>query len=165
MTDSEQRNASRQRLTGVSTARMGTAWVCLIVVALTAGAATGKSARRKTRTWRAATARTSFKREILPILQGSCALESGCHVGQAAAAGLRLDGPDPYAALVNAPSSLKPTRVRVKPGKPDESVLWLKLTGKHKQAGIFGDRMPLDKPLPPSEMRVIERWIRQGALR
>jgi hypothetical protein len=92
-----------------------------------------------------------FKTDVLPILQDSCALESGCHVGNMAAAGLRLDGPHPYAALVNAPSSLSPTWVRVMSGRPDKSVLWLKLTGKHKQAGIFGDPMPLDKPLPPSD--------------
>jgi hypothetical protein len=132
---------------------------------MTSGAAASNSVTRKAPTKHGTTARILFRTEVLPILHGSCALKSGCHVGNTAAAGLRLGGPDPYAAIVNAPSSLKPTWARVKPGKPDECVLRLKLTGKHKQAGIFGDRMPLGKPLSPSEMRVIVRWIRQGALR
>jgi hypothetical protein len=55
--------------------------------------------------------------------------------------------------------------VRVKPGKPKESVVWLKVTGRHKQAGIFGTRMPPKKPLRPADLRLIERWIRQGAPR
>jgi hypothetical protein len=138
--------------------------VCLLA-AIISTAAAGKPAGRKARAGHATTTRVSFKTDVLPILQDSCALESGCHVGNMAAAGLRLDGPNPYAALVHAPSSLSPTRVRVMPGRPDKSVLWLKLTGKHRQAGIFGDRMPLDKPLPPSELRAIERWIRRGAPR
>jgi hypothetical protein len=60
---------------------------------------------------------------------------------ETAAAGLRMHVTDPYAALDNVPPSLRPARVRVKPGKPRESVVWLKVTGQQKQAGIFGTRM------------------------
>jgi hypothetical protein len=125
----------------------------------------GKPARYRARARHAAAARISFERVLLPILKRHCAVGTRCHAGDTAAARLRLDGSDPYAALVDARSSLRPTLLRVMPGRPSESVLWLKVTGKHKQAGIFGDQMPPGKPLPPSERRVIERWIRQGAPR
>ena len=123
----------------------------------------GKPARYKASV--TAAAPVAFKREVLPILKRRCAVGTGCHAGNTVAAGLRLEGPNPYAALVGARSSLRPSRMRVMPGRPSESVLWLKVTGKHKQAGIFGDQMPPGKPLPPSERRVLERWIRQGAPR
>ena len=119
----------------------------------------GKPARYRARARHAATAPVAFKREVLPILKRRCAVGTGCHAGNTAAAGLRLDGPNPYAALVDARSSLRPTQVRVTPGRPGESVLWLKVTGKQKQAGIFGDQMPPGKPLPPSDLSVIRRWI------
>jgi hypothetical protein len=143
--------------------RRVSALVCLAAAATMFAAASGKPARRKAPVRRSAMARISFQKEVLPILKRHCAAGAGCHVGDTAAAGLRLDVPDPYAALVSAPSSLQPARMRVKPGKPTESVVWLKVTGKHKQAGIFGTRMPPTKPLPPAELRLIERWIRQGA--
>jgi len=80
-----------------------------------------------------------------------------------AAVSLRLDVPDPHAALVNVRSKLQPKWLLVKPGKPEESVVWLNVTGKHAQAGIFGTRMPPEKPLRPTERQLIGRWIRQGA--
>jgi hypothetical protein len=143
--------------------RLVAALVCLAAAAATFEPAGGKPARRKAPIRQRATARISFQKQVLPILRRNCTVGTGCHSGETAAAGLRLDVRDAYTPLVNAPSSLQPARMRVKPGKPTESVVWLKVTGKHKQAGIFGTRMPPTKPLPPADLRLIERWIRQGA--
>jgi len=145
--------------------RLAAALVCLAAAAATFGPAGGKPARRTAPIRQPAPARASFQKQVLPILRRDCTVGTGCHSGETAAAGLRLDVPDLYSALVNAPSSLQPARVRVKPGKPEESVLWLKVTGRQKQAGIFGTRMPPEKSLPPADLRLIERWIRQGARR
>jgi hypothetical protein len=65
---------------------------------------------------------------------------------------------------VNAPSDQVPQVVRVKPGDPEGSYLWLKL--QHKAAkgrgmprGIF-----TSKRLPEAELEIIKRWIEAGAL-
>lgn len=109
--------------------------------------------------------RVSFERNVLPILQRNCAT-AGCHAGGTAAAGLRLDqGAASMAALVNTPSSMQPSRSRVKLGHPEASVMWLKISGRQKAAGVPGTQMPPAKPLPVAQQRLIERWIREGASR
>jgi hypothetical protein len=108
-------------------------------------------------------ARVSFDKDVRALFERNCTAGTGCHARETAAAGLRLDGGDPYTVLVNAPSRLQPRRRLVVPGKPQDSVVWLKLTGKHKQAGIFGDRMPPKRALPPGELRIIQRWISAAA--
>lgn len=161
MTESQPGSAGRQPRTWLDIARLTWASVCLLVGTVST-AGVGKPVRYKAGARHAGISPVSFKTEVLPILKRRCAVGTGCHAGDTAAAGLRLDGPKPYAALVGARSSLQPDRMRVMPRWPRKSVLWLKVTGKQKQAGIFGDRMPPDKPLSGAELGVIRRWIDRG---
>jgi len=83
--------------------------------------------------------------------------------------GAYLDASSPgaaYATLVGALSDT-PTcghlgMVRVEPGDPDRSLLYLKLT-----TPPCGRRMPLlfDDTLDPREVEQVRRWIERGALR
>ncbi|MCG8423884.1 MAG: hypothetical protein MJE77_38810 [Proteobacteria bacterium] len=66
-----------------------------------------------------------------------------------------------YAYLVNRPAIERPDRLRVAPGDPDSSFLVDKLRNRN-----VGTIMPLGaEPLSEEEIRLIEDWIRQDALR
>ena len=86
-----------------------------------------------------------------------------CHTnqGRQPAANLNLRT-DPYAALVNAPSRLKPGAVLVVPGDPESSYLIHKVEGR---SGITGLRMPFNGPpyLTDGQILVLRRWIEIGA--
>jgi hypothetical protein len=83
-----------------------------------------------------------------------------CHAGASAPLGLRLEEGVAYAALVNAPSSQVPSRLRVQPGSPDSSYLVHKIEGR-SAAGV---RMPLGgAPLPQASIDLIRQWIQDGA--
>lgn len=79
-------------------------------------------------------------------------------------AGLLNMRDDPYAALVNQPSRQKPGATIVIPGDPDNSYLIRKLEGGPDIALL---RMPANGPpyLTPGQIRVIRRWIENGAPR
>ena len=83
-----------------------------------------------------------------------------CHAGANPAAGQDLSTMDNAVQnLINVPSS-NPEFVRVKPGAPEQSYLFLKITGDPRA----GARMPLGRaPLPQSTIDAIESWIQQGA--
>jgi hypothetical protein len=106
------------------------------------------------------------------ILQRSCANFSTCHsdAGQANAAKLNL-AHDPYNALVNVPSTepdpMKTGMLLVKPGDPNQSVLYLKLMLPLSATddGGLEESMPLGNPhLPDSDISGIATWITNGAL-
>ncbi len=83
-----------------------------------------------------------------------------CHVGAAAALGLRLDETVSYAMLVGVPSVEVPTLLRVAPGDPDASYLVQKIEGR----AAVGERMPLGgPPLPQASIDLVRQWIAQGA--
>ncbi|HWB98770.1 MAG TPA: PSD1 and planctomycete cytochrome C domain-containing protein [Bryobacteraceae bacterium] len=85
--------------------------------------------------------KVDFAKDIQPIFEKSC---YGCHGPKQQMASLRLDLP---AAKV------------VQPAKPEESVLYQRITGAGDQA-----RMPMGgKPLPPEQIALIKTWIEQGA--
>lgn len=85
-----------------------------------------------------------------------------CHAGALAPQGLRLDVANSYDALVGVASSEAGPRLRVSPGKPDESYLVDKLEG-HASAGA---RMPLGGPyLDATTIGLIRQWITDGAPR
>jgi hypothetical protein len=66
-----------------------------------------------------------------------------------------------YDNLVNVPSVLKPSEMRVVPGDPERSYLIHKLEGRPT---ITGARMPLNGPyLTNGQIDVIKRWIEEGA--
>ncbi|WDE12610.1 c-type cytochrome [Thalassomonas haliotis] len=86
---------------------------------------------------------------------------SVCHGGASPAAGQNLSTiADSIANLINVQSS-NPLFKRVLPGSPEESYLYLKITGD-SQAGA---RMPLGQPaLAEEQINAIKNWIANGAL-
>jgi len=86
---------------------------------------------------------------------------TACHAGATAPEGLRLDGTDSYALLVNVPSTEDSSVLRVSPGDPDNSYLIQKLEGH----AAVGARMPYGGPyLADTVIAVIRQWISDGAL-
>jgi len=86
-----------------------------------------------------------------------------CHIGAGAPEGLQLDtSAHAYQFLVGVASNEKPSVLRVKPGDPDNSYLYQKITGA---AGIVGGQMPLGQtPLPAATIAAIRQWIANGAM-
>ena len=100
-----------------------------------------------------------FNERIVPILNQHCVM---CHLPGAAQAGLNLY-PDPWEALVGVASTESPLKL-VEPGSPEKSYLYLKLQGRHEQAGGSGARMPFQQdPLDAGDLETIRTWIEQGA--
>jgi hypothetical protein len=84
-----------------------------------------------------------------------------CHIGASAPQGLQLDAGHSYALLVGVASNEEPSVLRVKPGDPDNSYMYQKITDA---AGIVGGQMPLNEtPLPASTIAAIRQWILNGA--
>jgi hypothetical protein len=115
--------------------------------------------------------RTSFARDIAPVLAERCATARGCHgADPTPAVDLDLRGGTALQALVGvrAETGAVPL-LRVAPGDPDRSLLVRKLTGGLDSTQ--GKRMPLDprthgpaEPLPPEWIDgVLIRWIEAGA--
>ena len=128
----------------------------------------------------AAAPTTSFELDVVPILQGSCAIAT-CHKAGTNAGGLglgppRADGPPSaaeraaiHAALLEL-SNAAPTLPHVTPGDPSRSFLMIKLDGCQSDLGLdcelrkCGDPMPRNAAQLPLETRdVVRRWIVQGA--
>ena len=104
-------------------------------------------------------AETSFTQQVLPLLNSHCVM---CHMPGAAQADLSLY-PDAWAALVNQPAT-QSALPRVKPGDPEGSYLYRKLTGTHLEAGGSGEHMPFQRDrLEPADLAVFRDWIAQGA--
>jgi hypothetical protein len=87
---------------------------------------------------------------------------SQCHGGIAPKGKLDLRDGASYAALVNVPTTnCSPQRMRVLPGKPDESYLIDKLLGVRL---CTGSRMPpLAQGLPEADIQTVADWICAGA--
>ena len=86
---------------------------------------------------------------------------SVCHGGASPAAGQNLATiEDTIANVINVDSS-NPQFKRVLPGSPEESYLYLKITGDSRA----GARMPLGQPaLSQDKIDAIKQWIADGAL-
>lgn len=52
---------------------------------------------------------------------------------------------------------------RVAAGKPDNSYLYYKISGRNAQVKGGGFGMPWGAALTPTEVDLVRRWIRQGA--
>ena len=84
-----------------------------------------------------------------------------CHLSGGAAGGLNLDAPGSDRNLVDVPSGQNPAFIRVVPGDPLASLLFLKLNCD--DPGL-GSRMPMGgEPLNPSFQRYVFDWIANGA--
>lgn len=101
----------------------------------------------------------SWKGRVLPILQSNC---GGCHGGDNPQGGLNLLGTaDEVHARLLKPSAQRPTQPLIQPGKPQESYLWLKLSG---DGSVLGARMPINPlngnaALPEDQLNDIQEWI------
>lgn len=101
-----------------------------------------------------------FKRDIVPVLRSRCA---ACHVTGKEPGKIALHPAAAYANLVNVPAT-ESKFARVKPGKPDESYLMMKLDGTHLDHGGTGARMPFGQaPLDAATRARFRAWIAAGA--
>jgi hypothetical protein len=83
----------------------------------------------------------------------------GCHGGARPARGMRLDAAGIYSSTVNVRARTDERFLRVAPGAPDHSLLYLKLLSPH-QGGYRGPRMPLSMdPLKEDEVALVKAWI------
>jgi hypothetical protein len=110
-----------------------------------------------------------FAGNIQPIFDRSCALPS-CHTPPVLNAGLDLSPGRSYGELVGVSAQQKPGLKRIKPGDPNNSYLYQKITGA---PGIAGVMMPNGCPgtplagqcLTPDEIDAIKTWILECAPR
>ncbi len=97
-------------------------------------------------------------RPVAGLLQKRCAT-SGCHAGTKPVKGLSLRADDIYRSTVNVPSRTHRKLLRVAPGDPERSLLYLKLLLPHR-GGYRGGRMPLSMdPLTDQQIALIRAWI------
>ena len=108
--------------------------------------------------------KTYFTANVLPIFKNRC---ESCH-NKAGGVGynftkLTLETADAWDSLVNVTAFemlqyKKTTMMRVKPGMPDSSYLYLKVT---KDQPAYGQMMPADgsAPLSDAEILIIKNWI------
>ena len=113
-----------------------------------------------------------FHEQVRPILEKNCI---GCHSDNSPDAGMRLAGRvssgNVVKQLVNVPTVHGGPFTRVVPGSPEQSLLYLKVSGTAAAAGCAS---PSCNPqvMPPSggitlkaaELDTIRRWIADGAL-
>jgi hypothetical protein len=95
----------------------------------------------------------------------TCATTS-CHSSVRVAGGLVLDGFNAFGSIVDVQPVNEAARAAGKllvvPGKPDESFLFQKITGR--LGPDEGDQMPqLGIPLPPEKVEMVRQWILRGA--
>lgn len=88
---------------------------------------------------------------VQPIFNRRCV---GCHGSNG---GLSLEEGQAEANLINVPSTCNPAILRVAPGNPDQSLLYLKVTDDPMECGSV---MPPSGPLPQEEATAIKNWIR-----
>jgi len=92
------------------------------------------------------------------LLQSHCAMP-GCHAGPEPAQGMHLGADQIYRSAVNVRARTDTRFLRVAPGDPDHSLLYLKLLSPH-QGGYRGPRMPLSmEPLKDDEIALVRGWI------
>jgi hypothetical protein len=102
----------------------------------------------------------SFQQVQGSIFTPTCAT-TGCHLGGGAPLGLDLSAGQALGNTVNVPSLEVPAYDRITPGDPDDSYLFMKVTGDPR---IFGDQMPaFAPPLGTDDLQMLRDWIEQGA--
>jgi hypothetical protein len=113
-----------------------------------------------------------FHEQVRPILERVC---SGCHSESSPEANLSLGGQissaDVVKALVNVQTAHGGQFLRVVPGAPDQSWLYLKVSGKAASAGCQG-AMCSTQVMPPTgqvtltsaELELVRKWIADGAV-
>jgi hypothetical protein len=89
----------------------------------------------------------------------SCAGVEGCH-SVSPQVPLIFQAGNELADIINVPSVERPELMRVKPGDPENSYLFLKVQG---DGGIEGGRMPLGAAYNPRIPKLFFDWIEAGA--
>jgi hypothetical protein len=96
--------------------------------------------------------------KVLSILDDRCGSIDGCHgIG---VGGMGIATGKELAVLIDVASTEEPSLVRVRPGDPAQSYLWLKLAC---EGGSQGSCMPADGPLPLEYVQAFHDWIEAGA--
>lgn len=94
------------------------------------------------------------------IFTPRCAV-AGCHVGAGAQEGMDLSAGQTHSNVVNVSSHQLPQFLRVEPGDPSDSYLYMKLAGDPR---ILNQRMPFGGPyLSDEELEAVAAWILAGA--
>jgi hypothetical protein len=102
-----------------------------------------------------------FQSDIAPLLVSGCAT---CHLTGAEAGNMSLVPDKIIKTLVNVKAVGAPTRMRVVPGKPDDSYLIMKIEGTHISKGGSGTQMPFGAPpLSADKIAKLRKWILEGA--
>lgn len=84
---------------------------------------------------------------------------AACHSGEQPPLGLDLSEGNTWSSTVDVDSVAVPGKVRVVPGDPSESLLYL--VTQEPVAPVR--RMPVGFPLEDSERELVRRWIEAGA--
>ena len=102
--------------------------------------------------------------DVQPILTKRCSI-GGCHSLAARRGGLVLTADSAYAALVNRAAAARPGLLRVEPGSPARSWLYLVVQPDPSLREAY-PRMPLaSHPLTTNQIATIANWIARGAPR
>ncbi|MEW5764751.1 MAG: c-type cytochrome domain-containing protein [Acidobacteriota bacterium] len=102
----------------------------------------------------------SFRDKIQPILDRECV---ECHGPKRAKARLDLSAGRAHSNLVGVPSSERPEILRVKPGDPEASYLWLKLDHRAPEGSGMPKGLFLSRRLSREDLDLIRLWIQAGA--
>ena len=102
----------------------------------------------------------SFSKAILPVFMDRCAL---CPQAADRTGYFVVATDHTLAGMVTVPSYSVPQLMRVNPSNPEQSYLWLKLTGRHYEVGGYGWQMPYMSHLTQPQLQAVYDWINQGA--
>lgn len=101
----------------------------------------------------------TFASHVQPVFDASCAL-GGCHAGAEATMGMDLSSGNAYAATVGVSAAEDGAYLRVDPGSPDTSLLYLKLLSSPPA----GAQMPFGgAALDGTTIDRVRQWIEAGA--
>jgi hypothetical protein len=111
----------------------------------------------------------TFEAVVEHVLEPRCTFSS-CHASPTIAATLNLTAERACDALVNQPSCLFPDRMRVIPGRPDDSFFFHKIDGQGLGQTPTGSCAPTNllmpfggAQLPDDERALVHDWIAAGA--
>jgi len=113
------------------------------------GTATGAKQQGKGTVTPESSARSDLERQVQEVFNKHC---TRCH---GRSGGLSLKKGQSFKNLINAKSKRYAPKLRVVPGKPEESVLYHKLIGTKE----YGRRMPLNRTMPEENVELIKKWI------
>lgn len=93
------------------------------------------------------------------VFTPSCAT-AGCHASRFTQGNLILEAGDALLERLLADSTIGMPHIT--PGDPDNSYLFLKVTGEFLDVGGAGTRMPSGRPLSASQTELLRQWILAG---